>query len=212
MKNKIARERVIYDNYDLWNTYPEEEMKALILEDYECDENEMEITDEMIMNMRYREDEFEWDSIKRELNNFFDNVNHILVTGQIGRWNEISSGFDVFDDFDKALQFMSEDCDYFKFYDENGHLYLTCSHHDGTCNFEIRILSDEGYEYLDRYNYSWNDKRKDSDVAKQLYKRYSKTPQFCHKIWGAKRYEYEPITKGRLIDKINNTAKSFYYA
>lgn len=75
------------------------------------------------------------------------------------------------------------DCDYFRIYDENGHMYLTCSHHDGTNHFEIKIVTEKGYTVL---------------------------PRFAEKIYGCKAREYEPMTKANVISKLNNEAKSFY--
>ena len=53
-----------------------------------------------------------------------------------------------------------KDCAYVKIWDENGHLYLTCSHHDGTCHFEIKEITDEGYEYYDRWNYGCDNRNR----------------------------------------------------
>lgn len=206
MKNRIAKERVIFDNYDIWKLYPDETIREILHENGLEDED---ITDKMIEDERYFNIDCDWDNAKYELEQFFDGK-HLLIFGKIGRWNGVISGFDTFDDFMKMFYWATEDCDYWKFYDENGHLYLHCSHHDGSCSYEIKVLTDAGYEYLDRWNYSYNDKRKPSDVGKQLVERYSLLPHFSHKVYGCKRVEYEPISKERLVRELNNKAKSFY--
>lgn len=203
---KIAKERVIFDNYDIWKLYPDETIREMLHDNGIEDED---ITDKMIEDERYFSIDCDWDNAKSELEQFFDGKK-LLIFGSIGRWNGVVSGFDTFDDFMKMFYWATEDCDYWKFYDENGHLYLHCSHHDGSCTYEIKLLTDVGYEYLDRWNYSWNDKRKSSDLGKQLVERYSRLPHFSHNVYGCKRVEYEPITKEGLVRVINNKAKSFY--
>lgn len=199
---QLAKERVIFSNYD----FPEEsEIRDWIMSN---GYDEEDITDEMITNWSYDQLEIEWEDAKSQLENFFDGK-RLLLFGSIGRWNGIVSGWETHDDFMKMFYSATEDCDYWKFYDENGHLYLTCSHHDGTCSYEIKELTDDGYEYLERWKYGW-DNRKAGVVGKQLVNKYSHVPNFCHKEWGCKVREYEPITKERLVTKINNKARSFY--
>ena len=163
--NKIPKERVIYNNYDLWDA--EKEM----LEDF----------------------------FKGKTVGFF---------GEIGLWHGTYKCGNI-GDFWKLYYEAVRDCDYIKIYDENGHLYLTCSHHDGTNHFEIKVLNDDAEDYYDRWSYG-NDNRKEYEVITQIYKRYSKIPRFMEKVYGCKAREYELITKGRLIDKLNNEARSNY--
>ena len=66
MSKLMAKERVIYDNYDLWETYPDEELKKVALE-CEWVASEDEITDNDLMNWRYHEDEVDWDIAFDEL-------------------------------------------------------------------------------------------------------------------------------------------------
>lgn len=202
MKNRIAKERIIFDNYNRYF----DEWKQKYLEEFPEYED---ISDDSLINIFWDEESMEWEDAKIQLDNFFDNAK-LLLTGNIGRWNGVSSGFDTFDTLDSLLDFALEDCAYFKIWDENGHLYVCGSHHDGTVSYEIKILTDKGKDYLENWEYSWNDKRTNTDVHKALIERYSRLPNFCHKIWGCKLREYEPITKEKLIIKINNQARSFY--
>lgn len=207
--NKIAKERIIYDNYNLETMYPDDELKSEARECGWVDEDE-EITNDMLWNWRYEESQADWECAFEELKKFFESET-VGFFGSVGRWDGIYKAGKI-GDFEQLFWRAIEDCDYFKFYDENGHLYLTCSHHDGTCHFEIKILTDKGREYLENWEDDWNDKRKEEYVHDQIFKRYSKLPRFAEKVYGCKAREYEPITKGRLIEMLNNQAKSRYSA
>ena len=206
---KVPKERIIYNNYDLWDKYSDECLTEMAHECGWIDDDE-EPTDNQLIAWRYEEDSIDWDAEKEMLDNFFKNVNYIGFFGEIGRWNGVYRGGKIDTDFWKLFDDAITDCDYIKIYDENGHLYLTCSHHDGTCHFEIKEITDEGYEYYDRWNYNWNDNRKESQVMDQIYKRYSRLPNYANKVFGCKKREYKPATKEVLTAKLNNKAKSFY--
>lgn len=206
---KVPKERIIYNNYDLWEKYSDECLTEMAHECGWIDDDE-EPTNDQLIAWRYEEDSIDWDAEKEMLDNFFENVNYIGFFGEIGRWNGVYRGGKIDTDFWKLFDDAITDCDYIKIYDENGHLYLTCSHHDGTCHFEIKEITDEGYEYYDRWSYNWNDNRKESQVMDQIYKRYSRLPNYANKVFGCKKREYEPVTKEVLVTKLNNKAKSFY--
>lgn len=207
MKGRIPKERTIYNNYRLWENYPDEDMKEYLLENgYEEDE----ITDEKIWDMRYFYDEQDWEMTKDELKKFFLDGNKWMLFGEIGRWNGVFKCGTLFDTFEDFFYDAAKDCNYVHFYDENGHLYLTCSHHDGTCCYEIKEVTEKGVQYLENWEDNWNDKRSEEYVHTQIFNKYSRLPRFAEKVYGCKRFEYEPITKSALIDKINKQARSFY--
>ena len=208
-KNRMPKPRTIYDNYSLWETYPDEQIKATLLENgvYETEEN---ITDEAIWEERYFLDEYDWDDAKEELKEFFDNRNKWILFGEVGRWDDIYKVGKLFETFDDFFYKATADCNYWKFYDENGHLYLTCSHHDGSCHYEIKEVTDKGINYLENWESNWNDKRSEQYIHTQIFNRYSRLPRFAERVYGYPKVEYEPVTKGVLIDKLNNQAKSFY--
>ena len=208
MRNRIPVERIIYDNYRLWETYSDEEIKEYFMEENGYEEDE--ITDEMIWKERYFLDEINWEEEKERLKKFFLNGNKWIIFGEVGRWDGLYRAGTLFDTFDDFFYKATEDCFYWKFYDENGHLYLTCSHHDGTCCYEIKEVTDKGVQYFDNWEYNWDDKRSEEYVHTQIINRYSRLPRFAEKMYGCKRIEYQPITKENLIGKLNNQARSFY--
>lgn len=202
----VPKARTIYDNYDLWEQYPDDDIKETILAN-DWVEDESEITDEMIMNLRYDEDDVNWRCQKMELKKFFKGKT-VGFFGDVGRWDGVYKAGKIgefWDLFYKAI----EDCAYIRIYDENGHMYLTCSHHDGTCHFEIKEITDKGTEYLDRWEYG-TDNRTEQYVHNQIFKRYSRVPRIAQKVYGCRAREYEPVSKGKLVDMLNNQAKSFY--
>lgn len=209
-QNRIPVSRTIYNNYSLWETYPDEEIKAMFLED-ERYETEDEIPDSAIWEERYFLDSIDWEETSEQLKNFFlNNGNKWMIFGEVGRWDGVYKSGTLFDTFDDFFSDATKDCDYIHFYDENGHLYLTCSHHDGTCHYEIKAVTDKGIEYLENWEYNYNDKRTEEYVHTQIFNHYSRLPRFAERVYGCKRFEYQPVTKSALIDKLNNQAKSFY--
>ena len=206
---KIAKARTIYDNYDLWEKYPDEDLKEMAVECEWIDEEEKDdITDNQLWDWRYHEDEVDWDCAKTEIDSYFKGKT-VGFFGDVGLWHGVYKAGKI-GEFWKLFNDAIEDCDYIRIYDENGHLYLTCSHHDGTNHFEIKEVTDKGTDYLERWEYSWGDKRSECDVHTQIYKRFSKLPRFAEKVFGCKAREFEESTKGKLIDKINNMASSNY--
>lgn len=207
--NKIPVQRIIYDNYDLSGKYPDKELKDMAVEcEWITEEEKDEVSDQTLWDWRYEQDACDWDDEKAMLTDFFQGKT-VMFTGKVGLWHGVYSGGKVgefWDLFNNAM----EDCNYCKLYDENGHMYLTCSHHDGTNNFEIKILTDKGIEYFNRWDDSYDDDRTERHIHDQIYKHYSVLPNFAHKIYGCDKRAYEPITKGRLVDMINDRAKSFY--
>lgn len=79
--------------------------------------------------------------------------NPVIVSGSIGRWDGTRSGFTVYDSFRDAIDTSPSrfggdnvfaDCEIQKIWDENGHLYLTGAHHDGSVSVELRQLTNKG--------------------------------------------------------------------
>lgn len=208
---KIAKTRIIYDNYDLWKKYPDNELKEMAVECGWIDEEEKdEVTDNQLIDWRYHEDKVDWECEKERIDEFFKGKT-VGFFGDVGLWHGVYKAGKV-GEFWKLFYDAIKDCDYIRIYDENGHLYLTCSHHDGTNHFEIKEVSNKGTEYLERWEYNWGDKRSERDVHTQIFRRYSKLPRYAEKVFGCKAREFEESTKEKLIDKLNNRAWSRYSA
>lgn len=191
---KIPVERVIYDNYNLYNNYPDETIIEILKEDgYEKEE----ITESMIFDKRDTLNDEDWELEKERLKEFFlDYTGKWIIAGYFGRWNGSNYSAMVFDTFEDFFYKAMKDCMYWKFWDENGHLYFQCSHNDATNWFEIKQITERGEKYLDNWEYgSWNDKRTERDIHDRIIKVYSRLPRYMEKVCGCKRYEYKPLLK-----------------
>lgn len=197
---KIAKERIIFDNYSPWETYPDEDIIEQLVENngYERED----ITDDDIYETRNLFMEDDWDIEQENLTNFFKGKT-VLFSGAVGRWDGIYRGYDV-GEFWKLFYEYTRDCGYWRLYDENGHFYITCSHHDGTCHYEVRVLTEKGEDYLERCDYNYR-----RPNGNQVLK-FSNLPRFAEKVYGCKPREYKESTKAGIINKLNNEAKSFY--
>ena len=204
---KMPKERIIYDNYNPWETYTDEVLKEMAM-DCGWVDSEDEITDAKLEQWRYEEMENDWDNEKEMLEQFFDGKT-VGFFGSVGRWNGTRKGGYIGEFWNSFYEAM-KDCDYFKIYDENGHMYLTCSHHDGTNHFEIKIVNDRGKQYVENWLDNIFDSREPSYVYGRVFDKYSTLPRFAQKVFGCKARETEEVTKGGLIDRLNNEARSNY--
>lgn len=155
---------IIFSNYDTEN------YREAAIENLNCNENDNPTEEEIYEEINFLvQDDFlnAYGEIKR----FFDKTNNnILCLGTIERWNGKQTGANFFEDFDHAWNWMTKDCDYYEISDEKGHLYIKCSHHDGTNIFELR----QGSEKLHLY----------CDCAVKSLKSYAKLPYFSKKVYG----------------------------
>lgn len=173
----------VYDNYDLFTDETMQEAKDFLLEaGYDIDE----IDEDMLINSINLNDSDNWECIKNELEGFFADKYRCILFGTVGRWDGTFAAGTVFDG-DEIMDILGKalcDCDYINITDENGHLYISGTHHDGTVCYEVKILTDKGVEYLGNWDYAWNDKRTEQYVHNQIVKRYSVLPHFVAKVYG----------------------------
>lgn len=162
-------------------------------------EDDGDVSDDDVWACVYDIDHEDYNDTIDKLKEFFSTEDHVpyratfIIFGSIGRWDGTSSGFDVFrgEDFASAFYKATKDCDYIKVWDENGHLYIKCSHHDGTNNYEIKRLTERGEAYFENWDYAYDDKRSSRYVLDKLVRRYSTLPRFAEKVYGVPRVEYE---------------------
>lgn len=180
------KERIIYNNYDLWDDY-EEEARNFLQEEYP----DIEITENDIWDEINFQDQICWDDTYDELTRFFSKYEHIMLMGSLGLWTGRHAAGDIFDSFQDAFYKATKDCDYIKIWDENGHLYLQCSHHDGTNLFEIKIINDKGFEFIENWSYNWDDKRQKKDIHNIVWNSnfLSKLPHYVYTTYGYRKYE-----------------------
>lgn len=179
-------QRTIYDNYDLWDdenvTYAKEDLE---------DEGNDNPTEEDIWEKISDIDASNYDDEMERLGEFFDDGSTWILIGTSGRWDGTYDVGTIFTDFVSTFRKAIQDCDYIKLYDENGHFYLTCSHHDGTNHYEIKKLTEKGVKYLENWEEDWDDKRTERYIHDMIMKKYSVLPHFAHKVYGCPKVQWK---------------------
>lgn len=164
----MCKKQIYFSNYDVTGAY--DEAKKFLLEQVEDgilekdDITETRIWDEV----NYQEDaEFDCaiDCIDSDCN--IGNDYYIIMQGYNGTWmgrmdcgfifGDLSHGCDgreraSVDSFKELFQGCCSQCDYYEFgTNENGNLFIRCSHHDGTNYYEFRRMTDAGVAQYDRW-------------------------------------------------------------
>lgn len=170
--------RTIYDDYNTkdYEEWAKEEILENGYAESEEDINEEELYDrvwEMIIQ--------DWDEMVLELDNIF--TGNVLVFGTVGRWDGTSYGFEVCEDIEEAVSFMLTDHYNVKVYDDDGHLHFVNMHHDGRNEYEVIMLTDEGWEHFEKWNYG-EINRSVGEILTELVNEYSILPNYCKKVWG----------------------------
>ena len=172
---------VLYSNYCGW--IDDDDLRMSILDCGIVDDGE-DITDNMLIEERYHLEEIYWDDLKYHLERFFEKGNAWLLTGSIGRWDGNYRGgyiFNTFEEFCKCL----EDCAYIEITDNGGHLEIKCSHHDCTNHYEVKRVSDFGYEWYNNHGCYMYDEEK---VHTKMWNNNFMTnlPHFARDVYGCK--------------------------
>lgn len=100
----------------------------------------------------------------------------IWAFGTCQRWNGYYRGGSDYDDFDDFLSSVIDGVgySYLTIICDNGHLYVTVSHHDGVNRYELKKMTKAGEAYID------NIRHRDFDpktVNREMTKRYSRLPK-----------------------------------
>lgn len=172
------KERIIYNNYDLWEDYA-----ADCKEQLEEETPGEEITEDTIWGKIYAQTAIDFEEEHERLRNFFSGNQHFLLRGTVGRWNgNYGAGF-VFSNFDAMFYKATKDCDYVKMWDVNGHFYLKCSHHDGTNYFEIKKITHKAFKFIE--NTDLSTKEAHNIVWNNNF--LSSLPHYAHNVYGCKK-------------------------
>lgn len=184
-KEKQAKERILYNSYDVVENY--HYAKESLIEEHRDEfpeDKDWEPDEEKINERMHHYDNISWNDFEKEFRKFMKDKQLVLF-GNIGQWFGTYQGGFVINDFSQLIEAL-EDCDYIKVYDKNGHLYLNASHHDGTHYFEIKELTKRGTIYHEN-------NEDDFEVVEKLFSNniYSKLPNYAHHVMGFKKREYE---------------------
>lgn len=143
-------------------------------------------TDEEVWDEIHELAQQDWEDFTYEFEDFFNDGNFVLQ-GTVGRWDGTYGGGYTFETF-RGLCKAFSGCDYVEIYDCNGHLYIDCSHHDGSNHFEIRMLTERGRDFANRNCDYMDDRTLHTKLMDSS--NYSKLPHAAHTVFGCKRIEY----------------------
>ena len=189
LRMKQPKKRFVFSNYNQLDRYnnAREELIALYGE-IPTEAETWEYADELTR--------IEWADERQNLHTFF-NGDSWLAMGSVGLWTGNHAAGTVFDNWDEFFHSATKDCDYWEIWDENGHLYMRCSHHDGTNYFEIKRLSRRGVEVLENWEFDYTNETPEEIMHETLWgcNLFSGLPHFAHTVYGCPKQEMEDETK-----------------
>ena len=178
------KERIIFDNYDIEEIWSEEAKNNFSANGKENPSEEQLWNEMAFLSYNW------WNQVEMDLS-FFCLCSTWIMVGVNARWNGKFATGTVFEDFTKMFNKAAEDCDYWKIWDENGHLYFQCSHHDGTNLYEIKRVTEKGEAYLENWKNNWDDERSEEYIHKKIMEKYSVLPRYAETELGLPKREYE---------------------
>jgi len=174
----------IYNNY--YSSEKEADARKYLFDEHGEDEGwskPEDVPDDKVYAEMAAQDDMDWDEESAELKKFIDK-DYFLIVGTFGSWRgALPSGKLVrsYNDLSGAWR----QCDYINIYDENGHLYIECSHHDGTNHYEVKRLTTKGYEYLQN---GWREHDQKAHEIAFNNNLFSALPHYAHQVFGCKKY------------------------
>lgn len=176
------QERIIFDNYDVSARY---DLARETLLELHWNDPDYSPSDTEIWNHSAFLERCDWDTARDWLRDNLEGYQY-MARGYIGRWNGSWAAGTTFDDFDDFFQEATRDCDYWKIWDENGHLFLQCSHHDGTNVFEIKRITERALDMIEQWKYDWDDTRTEKQLHDVIWNCnfFSGLPHIWRKFFG----------------------------
>ena len=171
---------VIYNNY--YDCERFDDTKQFLFDTYAEDNNWQtvdNVPDDRVFDEMAFQDEFYWIDFKREMNRLLEQ-NVYLITGTCGRWDGPCSGGSFICSFSDLINVIHH-LDYLEIYDENGHLYIKGSHHDGDDFYEMKRLTNKGKELANSYYFA-HDRKLHTAIMKTNF--YSALPRLSKEIYG----------------------------
>lgn len=177
----------LFDNY-----YSTERFEFAKQDLIEIEDGNTEPTDSEVFERLSFIEELDWNEFENEFTNYLNSLScGLLCIGSVGRWNGYYDGGVVITEFNELRQ-LWKDCDYISIYDENGHLYIKCSHHDGGNSFELKELTETGYNIIGDWETGYDLPYWDNFSERELHQkmwnstRYTHIPHYAKKMWGCK--------------------------
>lgn len=169
----------IYNNYNLDEQF--DDIRFCMIEDGENP------TDDEVWDEIHFQDSINWEEECERLKEFFSTSPLWILQGTVGRWDGPKKGGFLFSDWkDLVKHNPTKDCDFIHWYDENGHLFLKCSHHDGDNLFEIKKVTKKGAQMVEKWKDDFNDCRSEKQIHDTIMGNnfFSALPHFAKAVYG----------------------------
>lgn len=174
MKNK---EITIYDNY--YSLDREKEIREFLLETSDSYSSTDEIPDEHVWDEMDFQDREQWSDVTAERSTLFAKDVYLL-TETCGKWyGPVQGGRFIRSIHDFLTCLGHLEC--VRIYDRNGHFYIHGSHHDDSDDYELKRLTNKGYELADKNQFA-----KDRELHNAIMhcNFYSALPRYAQKVYG----------------------------
>lgn len=188
---KEAKKRILFENYYtceqikklkelLWKSYKQGVWHQSFDLKSKEDISDEEVNEELVFGKQK-----EWHYFVEDFKTFVASRN-LILTGTVGRWDGNHDGGARINTF-QDIEMLWKDCDYIQVYDQNGHLHIKCSHHDGTNIFKLKKLTQKGVDLFDQHN-RWEDSWSQRKLFETLSQNpYSALPNYAHNVYGLKK-------------------------
>lgn len=142
---KQTKKQNIVVLFDSYNNYDFDKIKAELIE-----VNDEPISDDYVYDLISLCQEDDWNEMMSYLKSV-EKYHKWVILGSAGTWQGSRECSQIFDNIDNAISAITRDCEFIKVWSENGHLYVQASHHDGTHNLELKLITDKGWEIYDNW-------------------------------------------------------------
>ena len=145
--------KTIFDNYNSYEVVEE------IIKNLKADSEYDEMSETELYNYAYdlasEYEREEWEEMLSELDRNLQTK--WIVSANVGTWQGKREGYRIFEDTKDMMRTLSEHCDYIKVWKENNNLFVKASHHDGTNNYQCKVLTPKGCIAFDYWNWGCGD-------------------------------------------------------
>ena len=172
-----SKETIIFDTY--YDSEREKETREFLFEDYPDEWTSPEaIPEQRVLDEIELQNCELWEDITDCLASLLDEDCYLL-TGYLGSWRGNLDGGKFIKSIDYFLD-VTEHLNDIKIIDQNGHLIIEGSHHDGSDRYELKKLTRKGYELANK-NYFANDRELHNTIMKTNF--YSALPRFAKALY-----------------------------
>lgn len=187
----MSKRNEIYDDYAFLSSEYEKEARQYLFDEYgefEDWESPEDISDTRVYDEIDVQRGFIFEDEMEMIKSFFEDK-QLLVCGSCGLWyGRVDGGKVITVD---NLSDLWNDCGmcYIHLYDENGHFFVEVAHHDGTNCFEVKVLTEKGYEIYSDWEYDYRySELSEREIHEKLWNdsHYTHIPHYAREVFGVK--------------------------